>query len=224
MSGRPKGTTKSDSKKLQTYRLSAIEKYEVENLLTVMRDKSPINLPDIRKFEFKTKRLCANYICIDPILENIKCLYVIIGYDFENFLIVKCPVFEITSKSYVATIYARDFDTKDNIFRKSRPLSFKVMKETLQHSGLQDFNLIHYCNGAFKTLEEALGFLYSNCLKEIILNELLKSNNIALMFAYFKITAANNNEAMALEYVYNVLALNLFSIEDDTKNTPKNSY
>ena len=215
MSGRPKGTTKSDSKKLQTYRLSAIEKYEVENLLTDMRGKTPVNLSDIRNFEFQTLRLHTNYTSIDPTPQQIKFLYSVISYDCKKFLIVKCPVIENTSKSYVMTIYNRNFYRTDTAFSKGNLVTFKVNKTNLQHSSLQDFDLIHYHNQTFKTLGETLGFLYSNYLKRFIINELIESKDIALIFEYLKITA-NNNEVMALEYVYNALELDLFSIEDDT--------
>lgn len=218
MSGRPKGTTKSDRKKLQTYRLSAIEKYEVENLLTVMRGKPTISLPDIRKFDFKTGRLRPNYIYIDLLPEQIQFLYIIVNNDdMDKSLIVKCPVIQTNTKSYILNIHTRNFSKFDTDWQKGSLITFKVNKTSLKHTGLSDFNLTHYHSDTFKTLDEVLCALYLNYLKPIIIRELSVSNDIALIHQFLNILANRTaNESMALEYVYKALDLDLFSIEDDT--------
>lgn len=217
MAGRPKGSTKSDSKKLQTYRLSKIEKCEVDKLLNEMRNKPRVSLPDVKLFEFKTGELCIKYNCLGPGPEQIEHLYVIIDYDFEKFIIVKCPVVAMTSKSYTMKIKSREFLYGDTDFRqRGFNTEFKINKTNLLQNGLQDFDLIHYHAQTFKTIDEALGYMYSNCLKSAIVHKLLQSNDIALIKRYLEIIEVSyHNEAMALEYVYNVLGLELFRIEED---------
>ncbi len=203
MVGRPKGTKKSDSKKLQTYRLSALEKYEVDILLAKMREKQHIQILDINNVEFQTARLYTNYVCIDPVQNEIKSLYIVIlENNNDKSRIINCPVIETTAKSYILSV-------NNHLLR--------VNKITLNHNGSNTHLITPIYNQAFKTLNEALGILYSKFLKSNIIHELINSNNIALINQFLNIIASNwGGEPMALEYVHNTLNLDLFEIEDQT--------
>jgi len=214
MAGRPKGTSKPDSKKLQTYRLSTLEKFEVDKLLSQLRSSNLKHImPEIKTFPFVTDRLKIIYTPIDKAEEKLQCLYIIVGANNDDmYRIIKCPIIEETSKSYIVAFYLRDFNVHvTQTFSKSVATNCKINKNNLTFNKIATGSTFFLAQ-AFKEYKTALAYLLNHYLKSPIINSLLRSKDIALYEKFFEI----NSETMALEYIHSVLKLNLFQIEDDS--------
>lgn len=90
MRGRPKGTNKTNSKKLKTFRLSAEELNIVKTTLQLLRN--PITITG----NFHCKNIALKFINTSTIEENV--LYTFCGTADQQY-IAKCPVISTTSRS-----------------------------------------------------------------------------------------------------------------------------